>query len=163
MSLVLRGQWIVGIKSGDLQRLLNGDASVAAEVVAFLEPYEAGVGIDRDQQLSDLAFSISASNLEAELKEILDAERAKTSAEGGDELTEGAGLQGIPDPGDPFGGAVTGDESDPFGASSFSQAAQEPASESKRRKRRGRRSESEEIKASQPEQSDTTENLDPFA
>ena len=163
VSLVLRGQWIVGIKSGDLQRLLNGDASVAAEVVAFLEPYEAGVGIDRDQQLSDLAFSISASNLESELKEILDAERAKVPAEEGDELTEGAGLQGIPDPGDPFGGAVTGDESDPFGASSFSQAAQEPASESKRRKRRGRRSESAEIESSQPEQSDTTENLDPFA
>ena len=160
VSLVLRGQWIVGIKSVDLQRLLNGEASVAAEVVAFLEPYEEGVGIDRDQQLSDLGFALSASNIATEIKEILDTEREKTVVESGDEPDE---IYVPKDIGDPFDGPSTSDASDEFGTTSSSQLATEPASESKRRKRRGRRSEPEEMMESQPEQSQATETWDPFA
>ena len=143
-----------------MQRLLNGEASVSAEVVAFLEPYEEGVGIDRDQQLSDLAFALSASNIATEIKEILDAEREKTVIEGGDEPDE---IYVPKDIGDPFDGPSTSDASDEFGTTSSSQLATEPASESKRRKRRGRRSEPEEMMESQPEQSQATETWDPFA
>jgi len=160
VSLVLRGQWIVGMKSVDLQRLLNGEATVDAEVVAFLEPYEGGVGVDRDQQLSDLAFSLSASNIATEIKAILDAEREKTVVEGGNEPDE---VDVPKDSGDPFDGLSESDVSDPFGTTSSSQLATERDSDPKRRKRRGRRNESEESKQSQPEQSETTENWDPFA
>ena len=160
VSLVLRGQWVVGVKSSDLQSLLNGEDSVPAEVIAFLEPYEAGVGIDRDQQLSDLAFGISASNFASEFMQIVEEERNKSALE---DSEDGVGEVAQVDPDDPFGGSNTVNESDPFGASGFSQTEQDTAPETKRRKKRGRRKESEENKASQPEQSESTENWDPFA
>jgi len=160
VSLVLRGQWVVGVKSSDLQSLLNGEVSVPAEVIAFLEPYEAGVGIDRDQQLSDLAFGISASNFATEFMQIVEEERNKSALE---DSKDAAGEVAPVDPDDPFGGSNTVNESDPFGTSGFSQTEQAAEPETKRRKKRGRRKESEENKASQPEQSESTENWDPFA
>ena len=45
--------------------------------MAFLEPYESGVGISRDQQLSDLSFGISASSFATQFVALLDEERAK--------------------------------------------------------------------------------------
>jgi len=160
VSLVLRGQWVVGVKSSDIQSLLNGEVSVPAEVIAFLEPYEAGVGIDRDQQLSDLAFGISASNFATEFMQIVEEERNKSALE---DSKDAAGEVAPVDPDDPFGGSNTVNESDPFGTSGFSQTEQAAEPETKRRKKRGRRKESEENKASQPEQSESTENWDPFA
>ena len=160
VSLVLRGQWVVGVKSNELQSLLNGEASVPAEVIAFFEPYEAGVGIDRDQQLSDLSFGLSASNFSTELMQLVEEEKAKAALGESDELSDATVRV---DPDDPFGGADTVNESDPFGAASFSQAAPESATETKRRKKRGRRKESEDVNTSQPEQSESKENWDPFA
>ena len=118
------------------------------------------MGIDRDQQLSDLAFALSASNIATEIKEILDAEREKAVTEGGDEPDE---IYVPKDDGDPFDGPSASDGSDPFGTTSSSQLATEPASGSKRRKRRGRRSEPEEMMENQPQQSEATESWDPFA
>lgn len=160
VSLVLRGQWVVGIKSNDLQSLLNGEVSVPAEIIAFLEPYEAGVGIDRDQQLSDLSFGISASNFAAEITQVLEEERSKTASDDVDDAS--VGIEQV-DPDDPFGSSSTVDESDPFGASTYSQTEQESASETKRRKKRGRRKEPEDANSRQPETSESTENWDPFA
>ncbi len=160
VSLVLRGQWVVGVKSSDLQSLLNGEVSVPAEVIAFLEPYEAGVGIDRDQQLSDLSFGISASNFATEFMQIIEEEKSKTALEDTEDAPVGMAQV---DPDDPFGGLNTVDESDPFGASGFSRSEQDTAPETKRRKKRGRRKESKEVNTSQPEQSESNENWDPFA
>ena len=159
-SLVLRGQWVVGIKSNDVQSLLNGEVSVPAEVIAFLEPYEAGVGIDREQQLSDLSFRISASNFATEFMQILEEEKSKTGLEESEDPSIGV-VQVDAD--DPFGGLNTVDESDPFGTLSNSQTEQDTAPEARRRKKRSRRKESADAKASQPEQSESTENWDPFA
>ena len=159
-SLVLRGQWVVGIKSNDVQSLLNGEVSVPAEVIAFLEPYEAGVGIDREQQLSDLSFRISASNFATEFMQILEEEKSKTGLEESEDPSIGV-VQADAD--DPFGGLNTVDESDPFGTLSNSQTEQDTAPEARRRKKRSRRKESADAKASQPEQSESTENWDPFA
>ena len=160
VSLTLRGQWVVGVKAEDVQRLVNGESSVNAEVVAFLEPYEQGVGIDRGQQISDLSFGLASSNLSAQLLEIVTSERERQSTEP-EELTDSAVAQSVDDP---FGGVTQGTGTDPFSAQAFG-SSQGEAEAPKRRGRRTRRSKEQEQgeQASAPDTSNTTNEWDPFA
>ena len=158
VSLTLRGQWAVGIKADEMQRLVSGQTSANVEVVAFLEPYELGIGIDRAQQISDLSFGLSASSFASQFVELLESEKAKVAIEG---------------PGTPTGVDTQGDSNDPFAdvgiaqTDPFGMATQEFPSESKgaarSRKRRGRRQESSQDFESNQQQPDTTNEWDPFA
>lgn len=72
VGLSLRGQWVIGVKAADVQALVNGDMSVPAEVVAFLDPYGEGSGMSpRNQQLSDLSFTIASSNFASEFSDVI--------------------------------------------------------------------------------------------
>lgn len=158
VSLTLRGQWVVGISSDNMQRLLNGESSAAAEVVAFLEPYEQGPG--RDQQISDLSFGLASSSFASHFSEILTAERDKATAEEGEAVSE--------KPTDPidgiFGDTSTSKASDPF-ESMASVVDEEAAPNESRKKRRRRRSEaeSESESAAPVEQPKSSDEWDPFA
>jgi len=160
VSLTLRGQWIVGVKAEDVQRLVNGESSVDAEVVAFLEPYEQGVGVDRGQQISDLSFGLASSNLAAQLLEIVASERDRQTAVT-DEPIE-ASL--VPDINDPFGGMAQGAATDPFSTGSVSSYEGETEAP-RRRERRSRRSKRQEQGEDRPapEGSNNTNEWDPFA
>ena len=161
VSLVLRGQWIVGVEAQDVQRLINGESTVAAEVVAFLEPYESGVGISRDQQLSDLSFGISASSFATQFVALLDEERAKV--EDGEDQDDLGPIEEPADINDPFVGASTIADSDPFGSDVEPQSDSETKAESKKRKRRGRGGRDEQVTSSEQNQPDESNNWDPFA
>ena len=161
VSLVLRGQWIVGVEAQDVQRLINGESTVAAEVVAFLEPYESGVGISRDQQLSDLNFGISASSFATQFVALLDEERAKV-IDGDDQ--DDLGSIGEPiDINDPFAGTSTVSNSDPFGSNIEPQSDSETKTESKKKKRRERGARDEQASSGEASQPDESNNWDPFA
>lgn len=161
VSLVLRGQWIVGVEAQDVQRLINGESTVAAEVVAFLEPYESGVGISRDQQLSDLSFGISASSFATQFVALLDEERAKV-IDGDDQ--DDLGSIGEPiDINDPFAGTSTVSNSDPFGSNIEPQSDSETKTESKKKKRRERGARDEQASSGEASQPDESNNWDPFA
>lgn len=156
VSLTLRGQWAVGVKAADFQRLLNGELSVAAEVVAFFEPYEGGIG--RDQQLSDLSFGLSASSFATEFVELLEGERERMSKN-----NEAVVESSVPEFGgidDPFGSAPATSD-DPFGSTVSTVVAVE-AKPSGRRKR-GRKSRDEQEDVSQVIESSSTTETDPFA
>ena len=141
-----------------MQSLVNGQSSVNAEVVAFLEPYEQGIGIDRGQQISDLSFGISASSFATHFVELIESERAKIASEDSAVPSTQSGRSLIDDP---FGGMSVPQE-DPFGATT--QAITEPSeSVSRGRKRRNRRSEREQESGGIEEQSNTTNEWDPFA
>jgi hypothetical protein len=72
VGLSLRGQWVIGVKAADVQALVNGDMSAPAEVVAFLDPYGEGSGMSpRNQQLSDLSFTIASSNFASEFSDVV--------------------------------------------------------------------------------------------
>ena len=161
VSLVLRGQWIVGVEAQDVQRLINGESTVAAEVVAFLEPYESGVGISRDQQLSDLNFGISASSFATQFVALLDEERAKViDVDDQDDL----GSTGEPvDLNDPFAGTAAIADSDPFGSDSEPRSNQEAKTKSKKKKRRERGARDEQASSGEASQPDESNNWDPFA
>jgi hypothetical protein len=160
VSLTLRGQWVVGISSDNMQRLLNGESSAAAEVVAFLEPYEQGPG--RDQQLSDLSFGLASSSFASHFSEILTAERDKATAD----AEEGEAFSEKPtDPiDDIFGDTSTSKATDPF-ESMVSAVDVEAAPKESRKKRRRRRSEveSESESAAPVEQPKSSDEWDPFA
>ncbi|NBO54004.1 MAG: VWA domain-containing protein [Actinobacteria bacterium] len=158
VSLTLRGQWIVGVKSADMQSLVNGQSSVSAEVVAFLEPYEQGIGIDRGQQISDLSFGISASSFATHFVELLESERAKIAFNDVDmSSTDGGGT--LID--DPFAG-MSPSQADPFGMPQ--QLVAEPDEDvSRGRKRRKRRAESDQAIDYAEDQSTSTNEWDPFA
>jgi len=157
VSLTLRGQWVVGVKSDDMQRLINGETSVAAEVVAFLEPYEQGQG--RDEQISDLAFGISADSFATQFLELVEGKRKEAF-----EANEGDVEAGVPTPASTVDTAATDPDSinDPFGT-----AAAAPASGNTNRneqpRRRGRRSRRDVDDISEPEQSNQPTEWDPFA
>ena len=158
VSLTLRGQWIVGVKSADMQNLVNGQSSVAAEVVAFLEPYEQGIGIDRGQQLSDLSFGISASSFATHFVELLQSEQEKLASDV-PVVPTGEGGQSLID--DPFAG-MSSQPVEPFGMSTQASAA--PSEDKSRgRKRRNRRSESEQESGQIEDQAISTNEWDPFA
>ncbi len=158
VSLTLRGQWIVGVKAADMQSLVNGQSSVNAEVVAFLEPYEQGIGIDRGQQISDLSFGISASSFATHFVELIESERAKIAS---DESEVSSPQIDQPFSDDPFAG-MSAIQDDPFGATP--RAVVEPSeSVSRGRKRRNRRSEREQESGRTEEQSSTKNEWDPFA
>jgi len=156
VSLTLRGQWVVGVKSDDMQRLINGETSVAAEVVAFLEPYEQGPG--RDQQISDLAFGISAGNFVQQFTELLDVERARALPSGA--LTDTGATEDDPLIDDPFAPTSEKRASDSFGTSETIEV--KVSNKGLRRKRRERRSQ-ESGRDSEPQQSTTSTEWDPFA
>jgi len=160
VSLTLRGQWVVGVKSDDMQRLINGETSVAAEVVAFLEPYEQGQG--RDQQISDLAFGISASSLATHFLELVESIRKEAS-----EANDGDVDGGEYSPVSTIGSAATVTESidDPFGSSTAISVAAD-TDRTEQPKRRGRRSRRDAEDMSEPEQSNQSNQStewDPFA
>jgi hypothetical protein len=72
VGLSLRGQWVIGVKAADVQALVNGEMSAPAEVVAFLDPYGEGSGMSpRNQQLSDLSFTIASSNFASEFSDVV--------------------------------------------------------------------------------------------
>jgi hypothetical protein len=72
VGLSLRGQWVIGVKAADVQALVNGDMSAPAEVVVFLDPYGEGSGMSpRNQQLSDLSFTIASSNFASEFSDVV--------------------------------------------------------------------------------------------
>jgi len=159
VSLTLRGQWIVGVAAADVQRLLNGESSVAGEVVAFLEPYEPGMGIERDQQLSDLSFGLASSSFGTDFTALFEEERERGVAASTDIGEEPSTVA----PGvDPIFGESSVDGSDPFATSSFTTSeAAEPSS--KRRKKRGRGSRGSKDDTPQTQQSNTSYESDPFA
>jgi hypothetical protein len=72
VGLSLRGQWLIGIRSADVQSLVNGEMSAPAEVVAFLDPYGDGGGMSpRNQQLADLSFTVASSNFASEFSDVI--------------------------------------------------------------------------------------------
>lgn len=72
VGLSLRGQWIIGVKSADVQALVNGEMSAPAEVVAFLDPYGDGSGMSpRNQQIADLGFTVASSNFASEFSDVV--------------------------------------------------------------------------------------------
>jgi len=79
VDLTLRNQWLVGIKSVDIQSLLARTGSVDAEIVAFLDPYEVK---DRASQIQDLYFTITSSSFAPNFVKVL--ERFKTDEVEGD-------------------------------------------------------------------------------
>lgn len=161
VSLTLRGQWIVGIKAEDIQRLTNGGSSVAAEVVAFLEPYEEGVGIDRGKQISDLSFALVSSNFAAQLTEVLESERGRQIANVDDEPTDVTVVQAADDP---FGDATGKSANDPFLSGTSESVSSEANKSSKRGGRLRRRDKQEQSSAETlPESSSASDNWDPFA
>jgi hypothetical protein len=147
------------VAAADVQRLLTGESSVAAEVVAFLEPYEQGMGIERDQQLSDLSFGLASSSFGTDFTALLEEERERGAAANTDtEEGPSSGATGV----DPIFGESLVDGSDPFatGSSPASEAA-EPSS--KRRSKRGRGSRDSEAETPPTQQSNTDYESDPFA
>jgi len=159
VSLTLRGQWVVGVAAADVQRLLNGESNVAAEVVAFLEPYEQGMGIERDQQLSDLSFGLASSSFGTDFTALLEEERERGAASNTEiEDEPSTVVSGV---GSIFGESIV-DGSDPFatGSSPASEAA-EPSS--KRRSKRGRGSRDSEAETPPTQESNTDYESDPFA
>jgi len=157
VALTLRSQWVVGVSSADIQRLLNGESTVPAEVVAFLEPYEQGP--DREQQISDLSFGLVSSSFAAQFTEILGVEREKASAGEESPSESGDSSTGFDDV---FGDTSVSSISDPFDSLTSGAESKESPKES-RRKRRGRRSK-EDIESSAPiEESKSSDEWDPFA
>jgi hypothetical protein len=157
VALTLRSQWVVGVSSADIQRLLNGESTVPAEVVAFLEPYEQGP--DREQQISDLSFGLVSSSFAAQFTEILGVEREKASAGEESPSESGDSSTGF---NDVFGDTSVSSISDPFDSLTSGAESKESPKES-RRKRRGRRSK-EDIESSAPiEESKSSDEWDPFA
>jgi len=136
---------------------LNGESTVPAEVVAFLEPYEQGP--DREQQISDLSFGLVSSSFAAQFTEILGVEREKASAGEESPSESGDSSTGFDDV---FGDTSVSSISDPFDSLTSGAESKESPKES-RRKRRGRRSK-EDIESSAPiEESKSSDEWDPFA
>lgn len=158
VALTLRSQWVVGIRTEDVQRLLNGENSVPAEVVAFLEPYEEGIGISRDQQLSDLAFTIASSSFSTQFQELVAVKREALAA--GESPDIGSSVQPDPD-GDVFGRSAPSAVG-PFGADAAPVEA-EPISENKRKGRRGRRKSAIEQEPTAGESQGANDQWDPFS
>ena len=156
VSLTLRGQWVVGVKSEDIQRLINGETSVNAEVVAFLEPYEQGQS--RDQQVSDLAFGLASSSLASLITEIITAERERQA--GVVEVATGSHNENAQD--DPFAPKTAGSSSDPFGSDSLG-ASTNTELEQTRRRRRGRRQTGPVQDAPREEPSTSNTEWNPFS
>lgn len=160
VSLTLRGQWVVGVKAEDVQRLVNGESSVDVEVVAFLEPYEQGGGSNRDQQISDLSFGLASSNFTAQLLEIIAMERERQSVD----AEESVDSPETSDASDPFGGPTQRASADPFQMESVDvvENVSEVPERRSRRSRRGKaRAKIDESPA--PTESNTTNEWDPFA
>jgi hypothetical protein len=136
---------------------LNGESTVPAEVVAFLEPYEQGP--DREQQISDLSFGLVSSSFAAQFTEILGAEREKLSA--GEETPSESGGSGTGFD-DVFGDTSVSATSDPF--DSLTSAAEPKESPKElRKKRRGRRSKEDNEPSAPIEESKSSDEWDPFA
>lgn len=157
VSLTLRGQWVVGVSSADIQRLLNGESTVPAEVVAFLEPYEQGP--DREQQISDLSFGLVSSSFAAQFMEILGAEREKVSAGEETPSESGGSSTGFDDV---FGDTSVSATSDPFESLTSAPKPKESPKDS-RKKRRGRHSPDTTESSAPVEESKSSDEWDPFA
>lgn len=158
VALTLRGQWVVGIRTEDMQRLLNGENSIPAEVVAFLEPYEEGIGISRDQQLSDLAFTIASSSFSTQFQELVTIKRDALVA--GESPDIDSSVQPEQDDG-VFGSSVPS-AVDPFGADAAPVEAG-PVNENKRKGRRRRRKPAPEQEPTIAEGQDSNDQWDPFS
>jgi hypothetical protein len=94
VGLSLRGQWVIGVKAADVQALVNGDMSAPAEVVVFLDPYGEGSGMSpRNQQLSDLSFTIASSNFASEFSDVVsrfrDLNQADQTDPSGGDVSDG--------------------------------------------------------------------------
>jgi hypothetical protein len=94
VGLSLRSQWVIGVRSADVQSLANGEMSAPAEVVAFLDPYGDGAGMSpRNQQLSDLSFTIASSNFASEFSDVVsrfrDLNQADQTDPSGGDVSDG--------------------------------------------------------------------------
>jgi hypothetical protein len=158
VALTLRGQWVVGIRGEDMQRLLNGENSIPAEVVAFLEPYEEGIGISRDQQISDLSFTIASSSFSTQFQELIAGKRDEAAAGESPDVDSSV----PPQPGDSVFGSSAPSVVDPFGADAAPVEAG-PAAENKRRGRRGRRKPAPEQEPTAAENPGSNDQWNPFS
>jgi hypothetical protein len=141
-----------------MQRLLNGENSIPAEVVAFLEPYEEGIGISRDQQISDLSFTIASSSFSTQFQELIAGKRDEAAAGESPDVDSSV----PPQPGDSVFGSSAPSVVDPFGADAAPVEAG-PAAENKRRGRRGRRKPVPEQEPTAAETPGSNDQWNPFS
>lgn len=166
VGLSLRGQWVIGVRSADVQSLVNGEMSAPAEVVAFLDPYGDGTGMSpRNQQLADLSFTIASSNFASEFSDVVSRLRDLNQAD--QDSASGRGASDVWDSSAAGSSGSSGTAFDAFG-DSIGGAQIELTSEGKSKSKEKRRKKEKNMDYQQepssglPSQVENSE-WDPFA
>lgn len=146
VDLSLRNQWVLGIENSEAHSLIDGSLSVPAEMIVFLEPYEMH---SRDDQLSELEFTIASGNLGQSMTNLLETLMSKRASEPDEPVVEH----------DIFSSESITQSNDPWGTSNSFEA--EPVSKNKKQKRRKSKDGQVDEGFSPPESSPFTD--DPFA
>ena len=152
VSIVLPGQWVIGIKSSDIYALAIDGAAVSAELIAYLKSFDFQ---PLEDQLHELDFTLSSSNFSSDLSRVI--ERIREVEAPNAEVDEVNSEVDFIDASDPFAG-VTTSSWDTIGETV---AEDDGVPERKKRRRKDKNASVSE----QPEQSHgfQIEGHDPFA